>query len=119
MRTRVLIADSDHDMLPLYDRYFSANDCQVETAAGGVECMHKLSQFVPDVMVVDMHLLWGGGDGVLAAMKEDRSLAHIPVVLLDATDVAQGVVARHHKPVSLATLLSSVRQAAGAALPTP
>lgn len=113
MKTRLLIADSDQSMLPLYERYFSANDCDVEIAAGGVECIDKLSRFQPDVVIVDMHLLWGGADGVLAAMQEDNSLAHIPVVLIDASNMTQEVVARHHKPVSLAALLESVRQAAG------
>lgn len=117
MKTRLLIADSDEALLPVYERYFAAHDCDVETAAGGVDCLDKLSRFRPDVMIVDRHLPWGGGDGVLAAMQTDRSIARTPVVLLDGADCAPTVigsakVAHHHKPVSLATLLASVRQAA-------
>lgn len=118
MKTRLLIADSDESMLAIYDRYFSANGCLVETAAGGVECLDKLSRFLPDVMIVDMHLPWGGGDGVLAAMQDDESFARLPVVMLDAADalpgtINPGTVAHHHKPVSLAALLASVRSAVG------
>lgn len=117
MKTRLLIADSDEALLPVYERYFSAHDCDVETAAGGVDCLDKLNRFQPDVVIVDRHLPWGGGDGVLAAMQSDRSLARIPVVLLDGTDCASTVIAsakvtHHDKPVRLATLLVSVRQAA-------
>jgi len=53
-----------------------------------VDCLDKLNRFQPDVVIVDRHLPWGGGDGVLAAMQSDRSLARIPVVLLDGTFAA-------------------------------
>lgn len=117
MRTRLLIADGDELLLGLEDRFFSARGFEVETAASGVECFERMRRFPPDVAIIDAHLPWGGGDGVLAAMQDDPSLACIPVVLLDGADLgweatAPETVMHHCKPVSLATLLDSVRRAA-------
>ena len=116
MRTRLLIADEDELFLRLQNRFFAAHDFEVETAASGVECIEKMRRVPPDVAIIDVHLLWGGGDGVLAAMQDDPSLAWIPVVLFDGADLgleanSPETVIHHRKPVGLATVLDSVRQA--------
>jgi CheY-like chemotaxis protein len=61
--------------------YFSAKGYQVETAAGGVECMTKLRQLQPSALIIDLELPWGGGAGVCRLILEDRALSSIPVIL--------------------------------------
>lgn len=116
MNARLLIADSDESILPIYARFFAANGCRVEAAKSGLECLDRLRNFLPDAAIIDAHLPWGGGDGVLAAMEDDPALKRIPVVLLDGADLgldatASERVTHHRRPVRLATLLASVRQA--------
>jgi response regulator RpfG family c-di-GMP phosphodiesterase len=48
----------------------------------GLECMCRLRNRVPDVLVLEPQLLWGGGDGVLAMMGENPDLANVPVMVL-------------------------------------
>ena len=54
------------------------------TVANALKCIGRMRQFLPDVLVLEPNLPWGGGDGVLAAMRDEPSLAHIPVMILTA-----------------------------------
>jgi hypothetical protein len=44
----------------------------VETASDGLDCLKKLRRATPAALVLDLKLHWGGGDGVLAWLREDR-----------------------------------------------
>jgi response regulator RpfG family c-di-GMP phosphodiesterase len=80
---RVLIADPDESLLAQY-RELLRKDFDLAAATNALECIGRLRQIVPDVLVLEPHLPWGGGDGVLAAMHDEPSLAHIPVMILTA-----------------------------------
>jgi DNA-binding response OmpR family regulator len=69
-----LLAESDEDLLDAYRGYLSQRGFHVETARTGLECLAKLREFVPDLLVLDLALNWGGGDGVLQVMREDSQL---------------------------------------------
>ena len=47
-----------------------------------MECVDRLRKQVPDVLVLEPALPWGGGDGVLAMMHDDLDLATLPVMIL-------------------------------------
>lgn len=81
-RMRVLIADSDASLLESYLEYLDSRGFDVAIATNGLECLGKLREFVPHVLVLEPSLPWGGGDGVLAAMQEDAGLRGIPVIVL-------------------------------------
>jgi len=54
----------------------------VAIADNGLECLDVLERFVPDVVVIEPELLWGGGDGVLAVISDMPELRSVPVLLL-------------------------------------
>ena len=78
---RVLIADPDESLLGEY-REHSRESWEVVTAPNGLECVERLREQVPDVLVLEPQLLWGGGDGVLAMMHEALDLGTVPVMIL-------------------------------------
>jgi carbon storage regulator len=82
MEVRILIADRDEYLTAEYREYLERQGAVVATAAGGVECMQVLRAFVPDVLVLDPALPWGGGDGVLALMHEEPEIRPPSVLLL-------------------------------------
>jgi response regulator RpfG family c-di-GMP phosphodiesterase len=47
-----------------------------------LECVARLRERVPDVLVLEPHMPWGGGDGILAMMGEVPHLATVPVMIL-------------------------------------
>jgi response regulator RpfG family c-di-GMP phosphodiesterase len=57
-------------------------DFRVVAADDGVRCMECLRAEVPSVLVVEPELLWGGGDGVLAILREVPQWRDIPVLVL-------------------------------------
>jgi response regulator of citrate/malate metabolism len=47
-----------------------------------LECLERLQDFAPDVLVLEPELPWGGGDGVLAVIHEQPELRPAFVVLV-------------------------------------
>lgn len=79
-----LFTDADRASRDVYDWLLTSYGFQVETASDGLECLAKLRQFVPDLLILDLDMPWGGGDGVLGVIREDRRLLPIRVVLTSA-----------------------------------
>ena len=79
---RILVADPDKHLLALYQAQLSAEGLHVETARDGLECLARLREFGPDVLVLEPAILWGGGDGLLAVMHDEPGIARVPVVLV-------------------------------------
>jgi CheY-like chemotaxis protein len=116
MTTRLLVAEPSSTMAELYRQAFSAAGYEVVTASGGLECLVKLREDTPDLLVLDLDLPWGGGDGVLTMMREDEDIPRIPVVVTANSRhdeamterLTPPVVQYVQKPFSLATLLTSI-----------
>jgi DNA-binding response OmpR family regulator len=79
---RVLIADPDASLHPFYREPLLREGFEVDSALSGLECVSRLRERAPDVLVLEPLLPWGGGDGVLAMMGEDPRFATIPVLVL-------------------------------------
>jgi carbon storage regulator CsrA len=82
MSIRVLIADTDEYLLESYAEYLGQHGFDVFTAPSGVQCVEKLREHLPDVLVLEPSIPWGGGDGVLAMMREDPDVPLVPVIVL-------------------------------------
>lgn len=112
---RVLIADPDESLLGEY-REHSREGFEVVTAPNGLECVDRLREQVPDALVLEPALPWGGGDGVLAMMHDVLDLATVPVMILTSCDdpLLLDSIARfpisdfHPKPLSPAQLVRRV-----------
>lgn len=80
-RIRVVFADPDERLLTVY-RQDLYREFEVETASDGVECAACLRERIPDVLVLEPQVPWGGGGGVLAMMHDVPKLANVPVMIL-------------------------------------
>lgn len=79
---RVLMADPDETLHPVYRERLGQDGFDVVPALTGLECVARLRERVPDVLVLEPQLPWGGGEGVLAMMGEDPQFATVPVMVL-------------------------------------
>lgn len=79
---RVLIADPDKSLQTMYRDSLFQEDFEISAALTGLECMDRLREDTPDVLVLEPQLPWGGGEGVLAMMGENPKLATVPVMVL-------------------------------------
>jgi DNA-binding response OmpR family regulator len=94
MRTDVLIADADSQLCGFYERMFSESGLLVETASDGLDCWSKIRTRCPDALLVDMDLLWGGSDGVLARLREDSDTADKPEIFVTGDDSPENLSIR-------------------------
>ena len=78
----VLMADPDESLAPVYREPLLRKGFELDTAANGLECVARLRERVPDVLVLEPHMPWGGGVGVLAIMSEIPRYTTIPVMVL-------------------------------------
>jgi DNA-binding NtrC family response regulator len=89
----------------------------METSLDGLDCLEKLRRVEPAVLELDPEVRWGGGDGVLAWMREESLMPCIPVILTAtagypkdfAEFIEPPVVDYLPKPFALNALLESVR----------
>ena len=81
MKRSLLVANADNAMSGLYHHYFSSVGYRVETVSDGLACLNRIRQGLPDMLLLDQQLPWGGGEGVLACLREESALARIPVIL--------------------------------------
>lgn len=79
---RVLMADPDESLHPVYREPLSREGFVVDMALSGLECVARLRERIPNVLVLELQLPWGGGEGVLAMMGEIPALLNIPVMVL-------------------------------------
>jgi CheY-like chemotaxis protein len=118
MMVRVLIADADRKFLAVVHSYLCDVGYEVSIAKHGIECIAKLRELLPDVLIVDQGLLWGGGDGVIAEMRFDPLLHRIPIILTaDSRQQFGNSANRRHltclqKPFRLGDLLRQIKSAA-------
>lgn len=82
MSIRVLIADPDQYLLDSYREYLEQHGFDVFTATSGLDCVERLRDSTPDVLVLEPALPWGWGDGVLAMMRSEPDVPLVPVLVL-------------------------------------
>jgi CheY-like chemotaxis protein len=115
---RVLIADSDEVFLEVALRYLSRQGMEVNAATNGLESVAILRRDVPDAVVLQRELLWGGGDGVFALMQQLSGWSKIPVILTSDGGIPEEsgplaspqFVAQLQKPYRLEDLLGHLQQ---------
>lgn len=119
MKQLLLVAQGNAELCDCYRRFLTDRDFDVETSSDGLDCLRKLQQVTPAVLVLDLNLRWGGGEGVLAWLREEHPAYAIPVVLTATTGHAQDFVPVFAPPVvdylpdpfELIALLNKVRSA--------
>lgn len=119
MKSSLLLAEGNAELRELYSGFLRKHGYDVTVAEDGLECLRHLKRVSPDLLVLDLELTWGGGDGVLDWLREDSGRAGMPVILtataggdLGAAEVADPpVVESLAKPFTLTELADSVRAA--------
>jgi len=116
MKSCILIADTDASLAQQLGPFFRDHGYHAVTMCDGLDCVAKLRELCPDILILDLAPPWGGGDGVVASMCDDPAIARVPVILTDRSanyDVSQlpiAPIACLAKPFPMQELLNVVRQ---------
>lgn len=115
---RILVVDDDPDILFATTRTLKKENYEVLTANSGQQCLDKVEQEQPDLILLDVELPDIPGTEICHNLKNNPSTQHIPIILIsgiltsthdqsDGLDFgADGYIAR---PVSNRELVSRVK----------
>jgi len=86
-KERILIVDDDIDLLGLLDWNLNRLGYKTSVAIDGLEAMRKISEFKPDLLLLDLMLPEVDGLKLCRWLKrknEDSALSPFPVIILSA-----------------------------------
>lgn len=81
---RILIAEDEPDIRELVAFTLRFAGHEVVATSNGEEALHKASEYVPDIILMDVRMPRMTGYDACRAMKADPLLKNIPVVFLSA-----------------------------------
>lgn len=117
-KKNLLIVDDDDDLLVLFFLAMRSKGYEVEVSRNAETFWDDMKAKEPDVIVLDIHMPGIDGRTLCKLLKEDRSTAHIPVIMLSANDnidsIAAGCGANGYlrKPFNSDKLVSEVERIA-------
>jgi len=123
---RVLYVDDDRVNAVLFAEACSvAGGVDIECAGSGAEAHELLAAFVPDLLVIDLHLPDTSGDRLLTQLRRDLA-RDVPAFLCTAEPDAVGRAAAAaagfdgcwSKPIDMQAIIGELRRRAAAVGPT-
>jgi CheY-like chemotaxis protein len=121
----LLVEDNPGDVRLTMEAFREVKVCnRIHTVSDGVEAMaflHRDGSYFdapcPDLVLLDLNLPKKDGRAVLAAIKADKNIKHIPVVVLTTSRAEQDVIKSYElqancyvtKPVDLDQFLTTVK----------
>jgi two-component system cell cycle response regulator len=117
MTARVLVVDDILSNVKLLEAKLTAEYFEVITAFNGLECLSKMEDGMPDIVLLDVMMPGMDGFEVCRRIKSNPRTAHVPVVMVTALDQPSDRVAGLDagaddfltKPVDDAALFARVR----------
>ena len=117
MKPMVLIVDDEPINVKILAAILEANDYQVRSAFSGEDCLRRVAEETPDVILLDIMMPGMDGFAVARQLKESETSCFIPVIMVTAlSDVKSRIQALDagaddflSKPADKAELLARVR----------
>jgi two-component system cell cycle response regulator len=117
MTARVLVVDDILSNVKLLEAKLTAEYFDVVTAFNGLECLARVAENAPDIVLLDVMMPGMDGFEVCRRIKSNPKTAHVPVVMVTALDQPSDRVAGLEagaddfltKPVDDAALFARVR----------
>lgn len=88
----ILIIDDIEENVDILERQLMAADFNVLSANEGPKGLHILKKERVDLVLLDINMPIVDGITLLKSIKEDKSIAHIPVIMVTANDDAKMVM---------------------------
>jgi CheY-like chemotaxis protein len=106
----VLIVEDEPDLLHALEAVLALEGHTVRMATNGTEALNAVWLQAPDIIVTDVMMPNMDGIALLGTLKAQPLLAHIPVILVSAINVPQGLPAQGflQKPFSAAALVDLI-----------
>jgi DNA-binding response OmpR family regulator len=116
MPASILVVDDDDSIRELLRLHLSAAGYRVEVAADAIAAGYSVLRGAPDLILTDISMPHMTGFEFIAALRADKSVAHIPVIFLTSIEDGDlrgkelGAAGYITKPVRADKLLALVAQ---------
>jgi DNA-binding response OmpR family regulator len=120
---KLLVVDDDPDILDAITTILGTQPYAIDTARDGVECVDKVRQDIPDLIILDLLMPKKDGFAVVRELRENPRYAKIPILILTSvredasrrryeleTGLAMDVQDYVEKPISPTDLLDRVKE---------
>jgi DNA-binding response OmpR family regulator len=84
--SKILVIDDDVSVVDLLERTLGSDGYQVNCITHGNGSLNEARKIMPDLILLDILISDVSGWSILAQMKKDPAVAHIPVVMHSALD---------------------------------
>ena len=84
MAKKIMVVDDEPDILITVGQMLEISGYEVIKATDGKDCLNKLNQVIPDLVLLDIMMPETSGWDVAAKIKENPKWKHIPIVFLTA-----------------------------------
>jgi CheY-like chemotaxis protein len=110
----ILLVDDEYSIIEVLAYLLEEEGYAVLTACNGRVALERAANKVPDVVVTDQMMPVMTGTELLAALRKDPALQHIPVILMTSAPLAATRKLRWDdfvaKPFAFSELLQAVRR---------
>lgn len=89
---RILVVDDDGINRTLLSTLLKNEGFTVDTAENGARCLEELGKKPFDIILLDLHMPEMDGYGVLEAMRGNRKMSKIPVIVISASDSMEDII---------------------------
>lgn len=98
MRKRILAVDDNPDILDVINEILSYEGYEVCTISDGHDIFDAIAEINPDLILLDVMLNDMDGREICLAIKEDKSIKHIPVIMISASHDMHTELNNHGAP---------------------
>jgi len=81
---KIMIVDDEEDIVIIIGKVLKKSGYQFTTAVDGLECLKKLENELPDLILLDNVMPNMDGKTVLLKLKASKRTANIPVIMVTA-----------------------------------
>ncbi|MDY7042518.1 MAG: response regulator [Chloroflexota bacterium] len=79
---KIMVVDDDPDILEAITPVLEAQPYQISTARDGVECLEKIREDMPDLLILDLLMPKKDGFAVVRELRENPRYATLPIIIL-------------------------------------
>ena len=83
---RILVADDNEEYLAILQHCLSGQGYTVEVARSGTECLQRIQESLPSLLVLDLMMPEIHGVQVLQTIRQDARTRDLPVIVCSASD---------------------------------
>lgn len=124
---RILVVDDDADLLEVLSLGLESAGFSVASATNGIEAVRQAKSLNPHLIVLDLVLPEMDGFAVCEALRKERALASVPILMLTgltspqnrSTGLKCGADDYVQKPITVSELLAKIKPLLAQSLSAP